>query len=359
MAPAFSQVQSKRKELSHVQKELESTRQEIEEYKRLEQSLGRELERLEGRNAEARKRMAQLQRGIRLAQEKRAQLKGRLGALGQASGFWRETLESELRRLAQAQASRNESFASLDLWGEFFRREAILEKARMLSGLQGLGRRTAQAELETRRRAEELLGKSQQAQAEAESRQREYQQKQAAIAEAQEKRTAAQQRAQELEESAKALTRLIRMLGRQKGYHKAASAGLERPKNSLPWPADGSVSRPFGRQLNPELNTWVIHQGILLETKPGAPVSAVEDGRVIFSGPFRSYGQVLILDHGSNFFSIYGELGEILKSKGAEVRAGDAIATAGHASPARGGSLYLELRRGAEALDPMAWLQKR
>ena len=45
--------------------------------------------------------------------------------------------------------------------------------------------------------------------------------------------------------------------------------------------------------------------------RAGAPVQAVDGGKVIFAGPFRSYGQVLIVDHGSNFFSIYGELGEL------------------------------------------------
>ena len=85
---------------------------------------------------------------------------------------------------------------------------------------------------------------------------------------------------------------------------------------------------------------------------PGAPVKAVAAGKVIFAGPFRSYGRVIIVDHGAGFFSVYGGLGEMEKDKGDAARKGETLARAG-------GRLYLELRRGADALDPLAWLEKR
>ena len=169
----------------------------------------------------------------------------------------------------------------------------------------------------------------------------------------------AQARAKELEETAKALTRLIRSLREPRKPGAPPIVHWDVPPNSLLWPAQGSVLKPFGRQRNAELDTWVISQGILLQTPAEAAVSAVRGGKVIFCGPFRSYGQVMILDHGSNFFTIYGGLGSLLKVKGAEVQPGEAIARAGPPKAGQGGRLYFELRRGSEALDPLVWLQKQ
>ena len=64
-----------------------------------------------------------------------------------------------------------------------------------------------------------------------------------------------------------------------------------------------------------------------------------------------------MFEHRGGFFSIYGELGEILKAKGASVEAGEALGKVS-GGPGKGAG-YLELRRGTEALDPMAWLQKK
>jgi len=356
-------VQSKRKELSQIQKELDSTRREIEEYKKLEQSLGGELEVLESRNQDARKKMEQLQHHIRLAEIKKQGLKSKIGALGQASGFWRSELESDARAYAGGLASRDEAFGTEELWAEAFRRAAIMEKVELMKGIAGISRKTQAAEEQTRLQAQDLADSSRKAQAEQASRQQEYAQKQAAMAEASRKKQDAIKRGQDLAETAKALTRLIKMLGQrihgqQAKAPQAAAYGLDVPRNSLAWPADGSLVQPFGRQRNTELGTWVIHQGILLETAMGAAVTPVRAGRVIFAGPFHSYGKVLILDHGGGFFSVYGELGEMLKEKGSDVQAGEPIARAGEGADGKG-RLYLELRRGTEALDPVDWLQKK
>ena len=355
-------VQSKRKELSQIQQQLNDTRREIEEYKKLEQSLGGELQTLESRNQEARKRMEGLQRHIRLAEIKKQGLKSKIGSLGQASGFWRSELESDVRAYAGEFASRGEAYGTGELWAQAYRRAAIMEKTELMKGIEGISRKTRAAEDATLRQAQDLLDKSRKVEAEQQTGRQEYQAKQAAMAEAGRKKQEAIGHAQELVETAKALTRLIKTLSQKTGGKKngspAAVSGLDVPRNSLAWPAQASVLQSFGRQRNAELGTWVIHQGVLLETAAGAAVTAVRPGRVIFSGPFHSYGQVLILDHGGGFFAVYGELGQILKDKGSDVRGGETIARAG-AGAAGKGRLYLEIRRGTEALDPMDWLQKK
>jgi septal ring factor EnvC (AmiA/AmiB activator) len=350
-----SQVRVKREELRRIQSDLESARREIEELRRLEHSLGEELHKIADHGVLAREKKRELERRRRLLEERQTSLRLRLGSLGQAESFWFSALGADLRRYVGVLASRDEAYGKADLWAEALRRQAIFEKAWLLAGLKGLGQMTRNAEAESRGRARELMEKTQKVEAEQKSREVEYKEKKAAIAQAQVRVAEAQERVSELAESARALTQLISNLSRTTRHRReTSSAAWNLSRNSLPWPTEGSVVRPFGRQRTSGLNAWVIHQGILLETRPSSLVASVGEGSVIFTGPFRSYGQVMILDHGSNFFTIYGGLGEILKLKGAEVRSGEIIARTG-----RRGNLYLEIRRGAEALDPLLWLKKK
>ncbi len=343
--------------MTQIQQQLEETRREIESYRRLEDNLGGELHQLERGNKEGRRRMEQISRNIRLAESRKQGLKSRLSALTQASGFWNSEFAADARSYQMALASRDDSFGTRELWAESFRRDAILEKSDFLAGLQGISRKTMDAEAATRREAADLLNRSRKAEAEQASLQKQYESKQAALADAAQKKQDAIRRSVELEETAKALTKLIKVLSAKRPGQTAAPR-LDVARNSLAWPAEGSVVQAFGRQRNPELNTWVIHQGIMLQTAPGAAVKPVRSGKIIFSGPFKSYGQVLIVDHGSGLFGVYGDLGALLKEKGAEVAAGEAMAKAGDSGDGKG-KLYLELRHGTEALDPLAWLGKR
>jgi septal ring factor EnvC (AmiA/AmiB activator) len=352
--PAFAQ-KKQQKELARIQSELRKTLAELETLRASETALGKDVSRLEGLDANSRKRAERLQTVIRSAEARRADLKARLDSASRVDGFWSAALSVETARHAALASGRSDFYDSGELWAEEFRRTAILEKARHLRGLKGFRRRTEVAEADARRRADEFALTRRQALTERDGRRKEYEAKKAQLEITQSQVAQAARRAKELEESAKAMTALLDKLGRAGKYRKpsGAKATLDVARHSLPWPAPGKVVSAYGREKDPELGTWIVRQGLTLETAPGAAVSAVAAGRVIFEGPFRSYGQVVIVDHGGGFFSVYGGLGEILKKKGGEARAGEMIAHAGDAAPAR---LYFEIRRGTEALDPATWL---
>jgi septal ring factor EnvC (AmiA/AmiB activator) len=263
-------------------------------------------------------------------------------------------------RHAAFESGRSDFYGTAELWADEFRRAAILEKSRHLRGLKGFSKKTQAAEADERKKAAELADSRRQAQAERDDRRKEYEAKKAALAQAQTQVADAARRAKELEENAKAMTALLDKLGKAAKSRKPAGvkAVLDVPRHSLPWPAEGKVLSGFGREKDKELGTWTVRQGLTLSTEDSAPVTPVAPGRVIFAGPFRSYGQVVIVDHGGGFFSVYGNLGEILKGKGADARAGEPIAKAGAAKDGSG-RVYLEIRRGTEALDPAAWLEKK
>ncbi len=352
-ATAFAQQKAKRVELSRIRVELKQTLKELKELRDEEEELGADVKGLESRDTQSRRRVEGLQSDIRRAEARRADLKSRLDAAKSVAGFWSAAIASEAARHAALSAARSESYGTRELWAEELRRSAINEKARHLRGLQGFRRKTEEAAAETGRRARDLDDNRRRVQSERDGRRREYEEKKAALEETQVKVAAAARRAKELEESAKAMASLLDKLGKTGKYRKPGTLSrLDLPKYSLPWPVEGKVLRSFGRERDEALGAWTVRQGVVFAAVPGSAVTAVSPGRVIFAGPFRSYGKVVIVDHGEGFFSVYGELAEIVKEKGAAVRAKEKLANAGE-------HVYLEIRRGAQALDPADWLVRK
>ena len=167
-----------------------------------------------------------------------------------------------------------------------------------------------------------------------------------------------------LQNSALGLARLVKKLQQQAPYRTGAEPGvLPIERRSLPWPAEGKIISRFGREEVPALKTWIVREGVRIGTEREAPVRAVLAGKVIYSGPFRTYGNVVIVDHEKGFFTIYGLLSRIDAVKGQAVEALTALGFAGEDTQAvggdkksEGGAVYFEIRKGDKALDPMQWL---
>jgi septal ring factor EnvC (AmiA/AmiB activator) len=121
-------------------------------------------------------------------------------------------------------------------------------------------------------------------------------------------------------------------------------------RGELPWPVDGQVSRRFNRGSS--------SNGIEIAAPEGADALAVHDGVVAFAGTFVGFGNLVILDHGSQTFSLYGDLLEIAVKKGARVEHGRPVGTIGP-TPAGPNGLYFELRVDGQPVDPLQWLKKR
>ncbi len=90
----------------------------------------------------------------------------------------------------------------------------------------------------------------------------------------------------------------------------------------------------------------------------GESVHAVAAGRVDFvSDDYGSYGQMLILNHGSGYYTLYAHLSDILVARGANVTSGQVIAKAGDSGSLKGTELHFEVRKGRQSLDPLDWLR--
>lgn len=132
--------------------------------------------------------------------------------------------------------------------------------------------------------------------------------------------------------------------------------GLDALRGRLDWPVKGAVSAPFGKFRHPEFAADIVRKGIDIDAAPGEAIRAVEQGRVVYASQFSGYGNMMIVDHGERYYTIYGHLAELLKKNGDEVGRGEVLGRMGD-SPG-GAKLYFEMRKDGRSVDPLAWLKK-
>jgi len=129
--------------------------------------------------------------------------------------------------------------------------------------------------------------------------------------------------------------------------------GVEKQRGRLPMPVKGPVKHAYGQTRSGGLN-W---QGWLIGADAGTEVSAIAYGRVAFADWLRGYGLLIIIDHGQGYMSLYGYNESLLQDVGAWVEPGETISIVGTNEGSEQG-LYFELRKGAKAIDPAAWLTR-
>ena len=165
----------------------------------------------------------------------------------------------------------------------------------------------------------------------------------------------------EREDSAVALERLLGSVSASSTVAApvAGEAGFATTRGELSWPAEGPVTETFGRKRHPVYDTYTLQKGIEIDAGAGAAVQAVYEGRVRYADWFQNYGLVVILDHGGDYFTIYGHLESIAVRPGDWVDPGSRLGTVGETGSLAGPSLYFEIREGTEALNPQSWLRRR
>lgn len=123
-------------------------------------------------------------------------------------------------------------------------------------------------------------------------------------------------------------------------------------KGKLRLPVRGELANRFGASREDSGVSW---KGLFIKAVEGAEVRAVATGRVVFADWLRGFGNLMIVDHGGGYMSLYGSNQSLLKRVGDEVKAGDNIATAGNSGGNEESGVYFELRKQSKPFDPLAW----
>jgi septal ring factor EnvC (AmiA/AmiB activator) len=376
---ASAKVSAPKRKLTQVQHDLEKKRKDLDRYRRkvakLQQRMGQEQDRIESFRSERER----LESNRRLAAAEGRRMRNRLDSMGGGlqSSLAKASYSAELYYSRAVLASPYVSGDSL--WAAAaLRRQLSAELARVKEQRDRYEAANKDTE-DAVERAEGLLARARDAKQREREAERKLRRRQRELETTQARLEATEARVKGLEASASELDRLVAALAKRrrqaaKPFRTAPSAAepeLEpamASRNSLPWPAEGRLVARFGRQRLEGIGTPIVHRGIRIATELDAPVASVRSGRVVYAGPFRSYGDVVIVDHGSGLVTVYGHLGRLLKAAGDEVAPGDAVGLAGNGLDAEAqlaklpegrGSVYFEIRKGNKAVDPLKWLRRR
>ena len=123
-------------------------------------------------------------------------------------------------------------------------------------------------------------------------------------------------------------------------------------QGGLRLPVRGVVTNRFG-SARQEGSAW---KGLFIRANSGSEVRAVAGGRVVFADWMRGFGNLMIVDHGNSYLSIYGNNEALLKQVGDNVRGGDTVASVGNSGGNPESGLYFELRHRGQPLDPLKWV---
>ncbi len=125
-------------------------------------------------------------------------------------------------------------------------------------------------------------------------------------------------------------------------------------RGKLKLPVKGELVATFGAR-RAEGPAW---KGIFIKAAEGSEVHAAGAGQVVFADWMRGFGNLLIVDHGGQYLSIYGNNQAVLKRPGDRVKAGDVVATVGNSGGNEQSGLYFEMRHQGRAIDPLSWINR-
>jgi len=150
-----------------------------------------------------------------------------------------------------------------------------------------------------------------------------------------------------------ALERLMALVGKKQRF--TGSEKIRRYRGALPWPAPGKVVQTFGKHFLPRYATYTVCNGLRIAVAPGVAVTALFPGRVAYARHFKGYGNMVVVDHGGEVFSLVAGLSSIHARVDQTVSMGTQLGVAGLEK--EDGNLYLEIRVGGKPQDPKGWIQ--
>ncbi len=165
---------------------------------------------------------------------------------------------------------------------------------------------------------------------------------------------------EELKVRAEQLQKLINRLIKEKSSLPFTIIPLYENKGSLPWPVPGKVVTTFGIERHPTFKTVTQNNGIEISADKNSTILAIHPGKVVYADYFQGfYGNLIILDHGLAYYSMYGHCSDFKVQKGDIVTAGQPIAIVGDTGSLKGTALYFQINFKTDPLNPLQWLKGR
>jgi septal ring factor EnvC (AmiA/AmiB activator) len=377
------EIGEKERALQQTQKRLQEERAKAAAVRRREASLLAELEMLDKRLAARRRQVAALDRRIRVAQTEIGELKGEIRKIELRRTGQEEALSRRLRALYKIQLQGG-ALPLLAATGDPLDRAVRLRHLATLAVVDARSiqeyRRASEGLADRKDRVEarqrEMAALRNEAEAERAEADREAAQRRVLLAKVKDERAYHDRVVGELSEASRRLEAFIRDLqAKQRRAAAKVPAPAARPRSMPPevesgagfgavrgqlgWPVEGRVVGEFGAQVHPRFGTKTYRNGIDIAVPEGTRIVAVYPGQVVYTGWFRGYGNLIIVDHGGEYYTLYAHVADIAVAEGDEVKQGQTIGTVGETGSLEGPRLYFEVRHQGKPQDPAQWLRPR
>lgn len=355
-------AESPKEEYQKIQKEMEAHKDRLEETKRREHSTLEEIDtvakRLNEIEVELRKQRSRLRRIESEIKKTEAEISANRADLNRKKEWLKRRLRA-MQRYGQSYEVYAVLLASEDL-SQVMRRWKYLEKIALtertvidsyVATLKGLEEKEGQL---LKLRADLKLSEEKIRLTEATLSEKKKD-RERILASVRNEKSKHEKMLRELQEASKRLRDIIRKLEEKETYE---AKGFSALKGKLSWPVAGKVAIPYGSQKDPRFNTPVFRNGIYIKADE-EPVRAVHSGKVVFADWFKGYGNLLIVNHGEGYHTLYANLSEIFFKIGDIIKAHDAVGRVEDPGILNTPSLYFEIRYKGKPLDPVQWLKRR
>jgi septal ring factor EnvC (AmiA/AmiB activator) len=355
---------NKRKKIIH--REIEKGKQDVEAYTRREKDIIQRLNRVDRALDTSKKRFAELKREIETLEIKIDEVLTTSKELKKHIQINQEYVAKRLVALYKLnRLGKLHLLASADTINEFIQRKVALE--RILAYDENVQRDLIKSQIELKEMLQSLdehvdLKNDRLAELQKQNIAQEKSTRTKLLADIRKQKSLELAAIDELTQAAADLEQKIKLLNLKKTKAVADKNALQLSfpayKGLLIMPVKGKIINLFGPYRNPKYNTTNYRSGIDIRADHGEPIRSVFQGKVIYSEWFKGYGNMIIIDHGHSYYTVYAHLEETFKSKGDSVDTGEVIATVGDTGSMTGAKLYFEVRHHGKPMDPLKWLKK-
>ena len=133
--------------------------------------------------------------------------------------------------------------------------------------------------------------------------------------------------------------------------------GFASQKGRMNLPVRGEILESYGKHKHPEFNSFTFSKGLSINASSGTEIKVIYEGTVIFADYFKGFGNMIVVDHGGGFFSLYAHASRLAKKVGAEVARHESIGVVGDIDSSKGSMLYFEIRHQGKPVDPAEWVR--
>ena len=377
-----AEIGDKQQDLQQAHKRLLEERQKAADARKREAGVLSELEAIDRRLSEKRQQVAALDGRLKRAQADVGELQGEIGRLQSRRSGQEDVLGRRLRALYKLQAQGG--VLPIVLSGADPVEQAVQLRhlttlasvdARLIREYRGTSEVLADRKSRVEARGREMASLRSEADQERAEFDQEAAKRRALLGKVQGERAYHDRMVGELSEATRRLEAFIRDLQEKQRRAVAKVPPPSRPARPAPgdaslpgfaglrgrlsWPADGRVVAEYGPQVNPRFGTKTFRNGIDIEASEGSNIAAVFPGQVVYTGWFRGYGNLIIVDHGGEYYTVYAHAADIRVTEGDEVKHGQIIGTVGDTGSLQGPRLYFEVRHEGKPQDPTQWLRPR